>query len=118
MNEKKVRTYLRDKAKNGSAMQKEVAKDLLDYEDEMGGHITDILNCGCISGTVSSMIYYTDTHPFFIRHYEEIFDLLDRIKEDTGEEFSNYGGDRANTLAWLGYEETVRTFADDLKIDV
>ena len=45
-----------------------VANDLIDSvsdSEELEGHIKDILQYGCISGCVSSQIYYTDTQKFF-----------------------------------------------------
>lgn len=107
--------YLRDKEENGSDLEKEVAVDILEKENVLD-YMKDVLRYGCQSGTVGSLIYYNQTHAFFLRHYEAIFDMLENIKEETGEEFSNYNGDRPNTLAWLAYEETVRKFCDELEV--
>ena len=83
---------------------------------------TDVLNYGCQSGIVSSLIYYSDTVAFYKRHKEAINELL-------YEEMSNSGiyspaalfGNKwdkeymlcieaynQNLLAWFGFEETLR----------
>lgn len=109
------------------ALEAEYNDRLVDYvisdlfplnTDERLFYIKEVLQNGCQSGIVGSLIYYTDTHKFFNEFSDEIFEILEEIKDNTGEEFSNYSGDRKNTLAWLGYEETMRKIADSLNLDI
>jgi len=115
MTKKRIKEYLKEKRQTGNNLEKAVARYLL-KEDDIEGHIKDILNYGCQSGTVKILIYTANTHKFFLKYYEEIFEILDDIRDNSGEEFSNYKTDRANTLAWLGFEETVDRFYNELKI--
>lgn len=84
-----------------------VVYDILEQGDdeEITMYINDVLNYGCVSGVVSSLIYYVNTYEFFKKHFEEILDIAEELKQEYGEiNFElNY-----NNLAWLGYEETVR----------
>lgn len=101
---------------NNSELFKSVAEDLLDTEDEyLEGHMKDVLNYGCISGTVSSMIYYADTSKFFKKHYDEIFEMLEDIKQQIGS-IDFLKEINANNLSWLAYEETTRKIMDELEI--
>ena len=113
-----TKKMLRDlKQETGSALKKAVITDLLSKGDaeEIESYIKDILQGGCISGTVTSLIYYSDTEAFFKKHYEEIFELAENLKEETGEsvnfEFNS------NNFAWFGYEETIRNIASQLEIE-
>lgn len=44
-------------------------------DDEIETDMRGILRHGCVSGWVSSLIYYSDTHAFYDRYYDEIEDL-------------------------------------------
>lgn len=57
-----------------------VAREALEYHDPKA-FFHDLAHHGCISGMVSSMIYYTDTHAFFDEHYEEIQSLKEQWEE-------------------------------------
>lgn len=74
-------------------------------QDDMQTYINDVMNNGCVSGTVSSLIYYSDTDKFFISYHDEIFDLLNEYKEENGEyptiELNS------NNLAWFTYEKVL-----------
>ena len=48
-----------------------VATEILDSE-EPNAYLQDLSKYGCISGMVSSLTYYSDTHDFYDRFYPEI----------------------------------------------
>ena len=101
------------------AVIEEIFNNISTNEDaDIEGFIRDLGHNGCQSGMVNSLIYHTDIYKFFDQHSEEIFNILDEIKDNTGEEFSNYKGNRKNTLAWLGFEETVIKIAEKLNIEL
>lgn len=84
---------------------KEVIEELLDKikeegEEETKLYIQDVLTYGCSSGIVTSLIYYSDTKKFFIKHMDEIFDILNKPIQE-GLELSELD---ANKMAWFGYE--------------
>lgn len=65
-----------------SGLEKAVAREALFYENE--GIILffeDLLQHGCISGMVTSLIYYCDTEAFFDKHYHEIMELKEEFEE-------------------------------------
>jgi hypothetical protein len=90
-----------------SDLQKAVITDLLSQgaEDEVLIYMKDVVNHGCVSGTVSMLVYYSDTEAFFKKYFNEIFELLNEYKEEIGEypniEFN------ANNLSWFAYEKIV-----------
>lgn len=96
------------KKNTDNRLEKYVINNILKQE-EPENYINDILNHGCISGTVSELIYTTDTHKFFDRFYDEIEDLR-------SEGFSyEITGDLKNTLAWFGFEQTLANINDQLE---
>jgi hypothetical protein len=66
---------------------------------------------------IPGLVYYTDTHKFFDKHYEEIEDLRYEYESDTGE-CLQANGDLKNWFAWFGYEETARKLAEELEIEI
>ena len=86
-------------------------------EDYMQGWIEDLLQHGCVSGMVGALIYYSDTHAFFDKFYEEIEDLRTEYLEQGFDILANIGdSDLKNQLAWFGFEEAVRKIADELGV--
>lgn len=90
---------------------------------------TDVLEHGCISGIVGSLIYYSDTVPFYQEHKEEINEMLYNTLEGMGnhslpELFGDnwYKDDplaiydeNQNLLAWFGFEEMLRKIGYEFK---
>ena len=67
----------------------------------------DLLQYGCISGMVSSLVYYCDTEAFFDKYYEEIIELKTEHEEMTGQPMQ-IPHQVKNHLAWFAFEETAR----------
>ena len=122
------------KQANYSKLRNAVITDLLSYSTDSYDILTyckDILNHGCQSGVVGSMIYYSDTIKFFKRHKSDIMTLLKGLLQDCGfkspsELFGKkWDGDdyfieetqNQNLMAWFGYEETVRFILNELDIE-
>ena len=83
--------------------------------------INEVLEYGCISGIVGSLIYYYQTEAFFNRHKEAINDLAHELSEEIyGNPFEIYhnlnGGCSKNNMAWFGFEEVTRLIAEELEI--
>ena len=92
-----------------------VIEDILESNEsnaEISNYIHTVLNYGCSSGCVSSLIYYSDTKEFFTKYSDEILEILDNINNDGGISFEI----NSNNLAWLGYEETMKDIAAELNI--
>lgn len=105
--------------RDGNDLKDHVIDYLLDYAsnaDDIKSHMKDILHYGCVSGTVGHLIYYHDTYKFFDEYYEEIEELRQEYEEELGESLK-IENDLKNTLAWFGFEETVRRVADELQLN-
>jgi hypothetical protein len=92
-----------------------VAREALDY-DTVTGFFNDLLQYGCQSGMIGSLIYYNDTRKFYDTHYDEIEELRCEFEEMLGEALKPQG-DLKNWYAWFGFEETARQLANGLGID-
>ena len=60
-------------------LEKRVISDLLNTglsTTELKDHIKDIVQCGCISGIVPSLVYYSDTTRYFNCYRKEILTML------------------------------------------
>ena len=113
------------KKESNSKLTKEVCNYVIDrwHDYDNKRHIfTDVLNYGCQSGVVGSLIYYSDTVAFYNRHKEKINNLLYVEMSACGiYSPSDLFGDKwdkedmlcidtfnQNLLAWFGFEETLR----------
>lgn len=119
LDNKKIKNELKKlKKETHSPLKKYVINWLLDYDSgEIEGALQDLLNHGCVSGMVGSLIYYNDTIPFAKKHIEEIMLLLEETEEETGERLK-MTTPYLNWLAWFGFEETARKIADELEIEI
>ncbi|WP_413207019.1 hypothetical protein [Rhodospirillum sp. A1_3_36] len=92
-----------------------VALEAWDYDDPEE-FFRDFLSCGCVSGFIPSLAFYSSTHAFFDRHYDEIEELREDWEDCTGEPM-RIKGDLKNFLAWYAFEETayrmVQEFEDE-----
>lgn len=112
-------------AKTDNRLKKYVAVYWLDVINEYEGTdnanikswYLDLMQGGCRSGFVGSLIYYIDTHKFYDTYYDEIEELRQEIEEETGESFK-IDGDLKNWFAWFGFEETAKKIADEIGLEV
>ena len=80
-----------------------LVNELTDIEDdEILSYMRDIIDYGCVSGTVKSLITYKDTEKFFDKYADEIFDLMNE-KRDDGWDLNNIEFNK-NNLAWWSFE--------------
>ena len=84
--------------------------------------INEVLQHGCASGIVGSLIYYYQTEEFFDKHKDAINELAHELSEDLyGNPFEIYhnlnGGCSKNNMAWFGFEEVTRIIASELEMD-
>ena len=116
------------------AMHKWVIEDVLDddiegysgdtMDEKLKARLNEITEHGCQSGTVGSLIYYTDTVQFFNDFYDEIYDMVESIGADSILEMLEQkcekidiimGADTVkNYLAWMAYEEVCFLVAEEL----
>lgn len=109
------------KAMNGLQQYvKDYVLDRWDDYDDKRLIFQEVLEHGCYSGIVSSLIYYSDTLKFFDTYREEIKVLLKDIMDEVGvgspkELFGDKWDEsdvfqNQNLLAWFAFEETLRKF--------
>jgi hypothetical protein len=93
-----------------------VAQEALEHSyDDIKNFFSDLQQHGCISGMISSMIYYKDTEEFFHKYYEEIIDLKTEFEESTGESLK-IPHQVANYLAWFSFEKVSYQLANELEL--
>ena len=115
---KKALNELKRSEEFNSRVERKVINSLLSTglnAEELKDHIKDILQYGCINGTVNDMIYYTDTVKFFNCYRKEILSMLQ--DPDKSDKIVNYFDDtywldhkrysieEKNHLAWFIYED-------------
>ena len=97
-------------------IQKHVAKEALDYSSEnICDFFNDLMKYGCISGMISILIYYCDTHQFFMNHYDEIESLRYEYENATGTALKPIG-DLMNWYSWFAFESVARNLAESFGI--
>ena len=88
--------------------------ELSDIEDDkILSYMRDIIDYGCVSGTVKSLITYKDTEKFFDKYANEIFDLINE-KRDDGWDLNNIDFNK-NNLAWWSFEVIVSEIYQELE---
>ena len=117
MNNKELKEKLHEIAKEQvSNIRKEVAKEFCNHSySKVKYFFEDLQTNGCISGMITSLIYYSDTHNFFNTHYSEIEDLRYEYEEMTGCKLEPQG-DLMNWYAWFSFEEVARKLAIELGV--
>ena len=75
----------------------------------------DVCHHGCVSGMISDLATYVDTHRFFDTHYDEIDDMRQTFEANTGEPLK-ISGDLKNALAWFAFEQVAFQMAEELEL--
>ena len=101
-------------------------KDFVLNEEKEGLNLDDVIEHGCVSGIVGSLIYYSDTVKFYDSHQDEIWDLLEEQSQCYGYDnvlafMASFNGAEhvgdldqfKNLLAWWSVEETIRTLLNE-----
>ena len=89
-------------------LKHDVAEIILDQVDGMNNeeileHVAQIINYGCVSGIVPTLITYKDTDEFFNNHSDEILELLDNDKEEGILDINEIEFNK-NWLSWYAFE--------------
>ena len=86
-----------------SAIMRIVAQDALDSGYPLQ-YLDDVTRHGCVSGAVTGLIYYVDTHAFYDTHYDEIEAMRYDWEDQSGTKLQP-DGDLKNWYAWFAYEQ-------------
>lgn len=93
-------------ANTSSELTKEVISIILDEagesDKEIIAYLDNVATYGCATGTVSSLIYCSDTEAFFDRHVDECLEIANNY-------IDMYDGRvtfelTRNNLAWIAFE--------------
>jgi hypothetical protein len=77
-----IKEQLQDLANiHSDSITKEVAQEALEY-DNPNEFFQELQQYGCISGMVTKLIYYKDTHEFYEKYYDEIEELRQEYLEN------------------------------------
>ena len=99
-----------------SRVERKIINDLINTgltTEELKDHIKDIVQCGCVSGIVPSLIYYSDTVRFFNCYRQEILTMLKDPDKNIYSEYTyllndkKYSISQKNDLSWFAYDNTV-----------
>ena len=113
---KKALNELKRSEEFNSRVERKVINDLINTgltTEELKDHIKDIIQCGCISGIVPSLVYYTDTTKFFNCYRKEILSMLQDPNKNIYSEYTyllhqkKYSILEKNNLSWFAYDNTV-----------
>ena len=113
---KKALNELKRSEEFNSRVERKVINSLLSTgltTEELKDHIKDIVQCGCISGIVPSLVYYSDTTKFFNCYRKEILSMLQDPDKNIYSEYiylldqKKYSVSEKNSLSWFAYDNTV-----------
>lgn len=99
---------------NAFGIQSFVIQETLEHDD-IAAFLYDVIEHGCQSGIVSSLIYYNDTHCFYDIYYDEIEVLREDWKDSTGVPIT-IKGDLKNFFAWFAFEQIAFQLGQELGI--
>lgn len=114
---KNIRNQLLEISKNETGLKLFVINDILEYDtnEEIKDYISDVLQYGCQSGIVTSLIYTSDTKNFVKTYLDECLEILDNVIQEIGKPAFTID---SNSIAWLGYEETLKNLVMELDLDI
>lgn len=110
-----LKEKLNEMKSNSEGIELFVIEDILKSNEsnaEISKYIHTVLNYGCSSDCVASLIDYGDTKEFFTKYQDEILAMFDELNIEKGTTFKS----DANNLAWFGYVETMKDIATELNI--
>lgn len=88
--------------------------DELDNDNEVLEIVGEIVAHGCQSGIVSALITYSDTERFFDNHSNEIFELVEDMKQEGLMDMNNFELSK-NNLAWFAFETIAQEIYQELE---
>lgn len=109
---------LQEISKEPQSLRSVVAKEALAfYQENIKTFFEDLLNYGCVSGIIGSLIYYSDTHKFYDDYYSQIEELRYDYEDSIGQPLT-IKGDLKNFMAWFAFEETAYQLSNELGLEV
>ena len=100
-------------------LKHEVAEIIMDQVDgleneEILSTVEEIVTYGCQSGIVSALITYSDTEKFFDNHANEIFELIEDMRQEGIINMNNFELSK-NNLAWFAFETIAQEIYQEME---
>ena len=83
-------------------------------DDEILSTVEEMVTYGCQSGIVSALITYSDTEKFFDNHANEIFELIEDMRQDGIINMNNFELSK-NNLAWFAFETIAQEIYQEME---
>ena len=83
-------------------------------DDEILSTVEEMVTYGCQSGIVSALITYSDTEKFFDNHANEIFELIEDMRQEGIINMNNFELSK-NNLAWFAFETIAQEICQELE---
>ena len=101
-------------------LKHEVVEIILDEiegieDDEILSTVEEMVTYGCQSGIVSALITYSDTEKFFNNHANEIFELIEDMRQEGIINMNNFELSK-NNLAWFAFETIAQEIYQEIEI--
>ena len=84
-------------------------------DDEILSTVEEIVTYGCQSGIVSALITYSDTEKFFDNHANEIFELMEDMRQEGIINMNNFELSK-NNLAWFAFKTIAQEIYQETEI--
>ena len=100
-------------------LRHEVVEIILDQVDgleneEILSAVEEIVTYGCQSGIVSALITYSDTEKFFDNHANEIFELIEDMRQEGIINMNSFELSK-NNLAWFAFETIAQEIYQEME---
>ena len=100
-------------------LKHEVVEIIMDQVDgldnnEIFSAVEDIVTYGCATGVVPALITYSDTELFFDKHANEIFELVEDMRQEGIMDMNNFELSK-NNLAWFAFETIAQEIYQELE---
>ena len=101
-------------------LRHEVVEIIMDQVDgldneEILSTVEEMVTYGCQSGIVSALITYSDTEKFFDNHANEIFELIEDMRQEGIINMNNFELSK-NNLAWFAFETIAQEIYQEMEI--
>ena len=84
-------------------------------DDEILSTVEEMVTYGCQSGIVSALITYSDTEKFFNNHANEIFELIEDMRQEGIIDMNNFELSK-NNLAWFAFETIAQEIYQEMEV--
>ena len=102
-------------------LKHDVAEIIMDQVEELDNNnevlelVKEIVTYGCQSGIVSALIAYSDTEKFFDNHSNEIFELVEDMRQEGIIDMNNFELSK-NNLAWFAFEIVAQEIYQEMEV--